>query len=150
MATKEKAKRKPRRRKADVSRLGIDPAEARLRHMIFSGGPVYQSSTDCGIPLAKAEKILAELVEVGCGPLSRGPYTVTQAAAALGLKVRRTRTLCMQGRLGWKSSEYLYLISRADLEKFGARERQSGVPGQRARAKERRRIRRHTGNGAAT
>lgn len=134
MPTKERP-RKKRRRKVDT--LGISLEEQRLRHLLFIGKKPAWAAKDTGHSEAVAERILRELEEAGVGPETTGPYTVTQASVALGLKLRRTRTLCEEGRIGQKHGDRWYLITREDLERFGSKERRSGHPGKLARAEER-------------
>lgn len=112
-----------------VSRVGIDPAEARLRHLLFTGRQPARAARSCGLATRRAQQVLQEMLAADCGPRSEGPYTVTQAAVVLGLKLRRTRTLCEEGRIGRKHGARLYLITREDLERFGAKPRRSGHPG---------------------
>ena len=143
MATKE---RKRKRRHVDTT--GISLEEQRLRNLIFSGVSPETAAKKCGLSVRRAEKVLRELERAGCGPGTEGPYTTEQAAIVLGLKLRRTRTLAEEGRIGQKHGRWFYLFSRADLEEFGARERRSGHPGKVARAEELSQANGHA-NGAA-
>ena len=140
MPTKERFKKrtsKKRKARPKVDTLGISLEAQRLRHLLFIGKKPAWAAKATGFGLEYAQRILSELEAVGCGPKSEGPFTVTQGSVVLGLKLRRTRTLCEEGRIGKKHGERLYLITREDLERFGAKERRSGHPGVIARAEER-------------
>lgn len=134
MPTKERPRRK-RRRKVDTTGISVD--EQRLRHLLFIGRKPERAAAATGYSESLAREVLSELNGIGAGPKSAGPYTVTQASVVLGLKLRRTRTLCEEGRIGKKHGDRWYLIPREDLERFGAKERRSGHPGKLARAEER-------------
>jgi hypothetical protein len=129
------------RRTRKIDRTGLPVEHQRLRHMLFTGRTAKAAASKCGTSIAEADQILRELKAAGCGPKDAGPFTVAQAAVVLGLRVRRTRTLCEHGRIGivigGSVTKRSYVVPREHLEAFGARERLSGHPGQVARQEER-------------
>ena len=57
-------------------------------------------------------------------------FSAREAAEYLGISGRWVRTLCLQGRLGWKYGNRMYVITRDELEQFAAQPRPVGKPGQ--------------------
>lgn len=107
--------------------------ERKARFMLFVGLPVALAAIRGRITIKQAKAILERLQGVGAGPETTGPYTIKQAAEALGLCERQVRGYCKLERFGAGQRMFgsQYQIDRESLVAFGAQDRRYGCKASR-------------------
>lgn len=76
----------------------------------------------------RVRDLMQELRDQGWEPASRW-LNAAQVAVILGVKPRRVRTLCDEGRLGERVANRVWLIAREELLEYLTREHRTGAAG---------------------
>lgn len=106
-------------------------------YLLFAGDGISLAAKKAGVGREFAAEILRELKEAGCGPKAEGPFSIIQAGVVLAIQPRLVRRYCQHRRIKGQENGSRYMISRAELLRFGAKPRQVGQPGQWAMREER-------------